>query len=206
MLFLKVLIYFFSLLFFTFLLLLFVKVKVTVLAETKKTVVRLGIVFFQFTIYPSNWKHRQKTKTVSGKKEIKEEKQKPHSEYSMENMSIGELTDFSLDMLRAFEDAVTIDTLHVDFIIATRNAARTGLLLGQASAAAGLLLPYLDSHFAIRDRSINIDADFGTEQCRWDINFTASTRPIKSLVILLRNYKKIWRFIKKLRKVEGTQA
>lgn len=194
MLFLKILIGFLLALLLIFLFLLVIKIKIWVIAKNGALKVQLKVLGFSFTVYPNKFGHRKKEK----KEELAAQSNQEEPEQNeTEKPKYGEMVDAALDLLHEMENAVTIETLLISLIIATDNAAKTGLMLGQISAAAGIVIPYLYSHFDIRNRSISIDADFMTNKSRWDIELVASTRTIKLLFILKHNYKKLMKFFKK---------
>ena len=71
-----------------------------------------------------------------------EKKRKYHYVLNREALDIGEIADLALTMLSELADELRISRLRVRVRIATADAARTGMLLGGASALTGMLVPF----------------------------------------------------------------
>lgn len=56
--------------------------------------------------------------------------------------------------------AITIHNLQMDFTVATDDPFKTAMIFGGSGAGVGILLPYLESHFSIKKKQINVQADF----------------------------------------------
>ena len=109
-------------------------------------------------------------------------------------------------MLSELADELRISRLRVRVRIATADAARTGMLLGGASALTGMLVPFLENTFEMRDYHVDVDADFEEEQTHWAFTVSCSLRPLRLLWVLLRHGRELYRLYKRLiRKEEAIE-
>ena len=135
-----------------------------------------------------------------------EKKRKYHYVLNREALDIGEIADLALTMLSELADELRISRLRVRVRIATADAARTGMLLGGASALTGMLVPFLENTFEMRDYHVDVDADFEEEQTHWAFTVSCSLRPLRLLWVLLRHGRELYRLYKRLiRKEEAIE-
>ena len=96
-----------------------------------------------------------------------------------------------------FRDTVHFRRLEVELMLATADAARTGILLGEASALGGLLLPAVQSAFVIDHMRVRIDADFEKEETEWRLNLILQTRLIRLLIPVVKHHRQLFDWYKK---------
>ena len=121
-------------------------------------------------------------------------------------LDLGETLDVLLTLLGDLSDRVRVSRLHVRVQIGTDDAAHTGILLGQAAAMTGMIVPFLENTFEMKDYRINVDADFEADHTEWAFTLLCSTRPVQVLWVMLRHRKALFRLYKRLfRKVEAIE-
>ena len=69
-----------------------------------------------------------------------------------------------LDFLGDLTGSLQITRLRVRLVLATGDAAKTGILLGQTAALCGILVPFLENTFDLRDIHVRADPDFEKRQ------------------------------------------
>lgn len=105
----------------------------------------------------------------------------------LKGLDIGDLICLALDALLKLKDRLVIRRLRVKVLFATGDAGKTGVLLGQAAAITGMILPLLEQNFTIPDFAIDIDGDFQAEQpnTKAAVGLTMYMRPIFALAVAL---------------------
>lgn len=117
---------------------------------------RLGRLFF--TLYPAK---PRKEKHAKGKK-VK----KAHAQEAEKSKKAGDFERFkglimpALDSFGDFLTGLRVDTLSVDYTVASDDAAKTAMLYGFSAAGVGGVLPLLERIFVIKKKNIRIQADF----------------------------------------------
>lgn len=156
--------------------------------------VRVGIGPFRLRIYPPPARAAEKTAAKPPKpgKPKKAKKERPPREFYPEQLSKGEMLDLVLDLLAALRDRLRIETLLLNLVFATPDAAKTGLLLGGASAAAGILTPFLEENFNMEELHITLDADFDGTRTRWAAVAVFAMRPVSVLCALWHERKRLY--------------
>ena len=140
-------------------------------------------------------------KTARAPKKAPPEKQTDAPKKSR-HIDLGDTICLVLGLLDDLRHAMRIDILHLDAVIATGDAARTGTLLGMAAALSGMITPVLQQSFDIPHYHIHIDGDFQGDKGHWQAEAAVSVRPIRLLWALARR----WRDIFNLFKPEKTEA
>ncbi len=138
----------------------------------------------------------------------KPKKQKKTAKYkrvfNKEELDIGEILGIVMDILEELGGTLNISRLRVRILIGTDDAAKTGILLGYASALIGMAVPFFENTFEMKDYHINVDADFDADHTIWAFDTFLYVRPIRIISILLRHSPKLFRLYKRLfKKVEA---
>lgn len=164
---------------------------------------RFGV--FRLPLYPpSKEKEPKKPPAEKPKAEKKPQKKQKKYQYSLnrEALDIGELIDIVLTLLDELSDTLRFSKLRVRVLIGTDDAAKTGMLLGAASAATGMIVPFLENTFDMKAYHVNVDADFDADHTEWAFTVFCSLRPIRLVFVLLRHSREYFRLYKRLIKKE----
>lgn len=140
-------------------------------------------------VYPLPCAFRKKTQKPAPPKEPAAPKA-----FDVSALDLGDAVCFLLDFLDDMRDAVRIDTLRADVVLATGDAARTGILLGACAALLGMITPVLENTFTIRDYHIAVDGDFQSAKPRWEGTLAFSARPIRLLYALWKRRRTLLQF------------
>ncbi len=141
-------------------------------------------------------------KTSKPKKEKKPKKYK--RVFNKEELDLFEVIDIVLTILSELGSTLNISRLRARVLIGTNDAAKTGMLLGYASAFTGLLVPFFENNFRLKDYHIDIDADFDSDHTEWAFSVFCSVRPIKMLFVMLKHSGELFGLYKRLiKKVEA---
>ena len=87
---------------------------------------------------------------------------------------------------------------------ATGDAAKTGILLGQTAALCGILVPFLENTFDLRDIHVRADPDFEKDKTEWAAEVFCAIRPITFIRIAFRHRKPLRRLYELLK--QGVKA
>ena len=157
-------------------------VRVTGTDGDVQVIVRYGAV--RLRLYPRRRlkKSGQKTASKPAKKPKKAPEKPPLSPENKPDW--GDTLCLILDFLDDCRDILRIDTLRADILLATGDAAKTGILLGQCAALLGMITPFLENTFSIRDYHIAVDGNFQSDTPHWDAVLQASVRPARLLWLL----------------------
>lgn len=117
-------------------------------------------------------------------------------------LDIGDLVVLVMTLLDELADTLRISRLRVRVLLGTEDAAKTGLLLGSAAAAAGMLVPFLENTFEMKDYHVSVDADFDADHTEWAFTVFCSLRPICAVFVLLRHGGELYRLYKKMTRKE----
>lgn len=148
---------------------------------------------------------RKKEKPSSEQQEGGQKPQKKKKyRYSLnrEELDIGELADLTHRLHSELTDAVQVSRLRVRVIIGTDDAAKTGILLGEYAALTGMIVPFLENTFTMRDYHVNVDADFEADHTEWALTLFCWLRPLRVLWCLLRHSGELYRMYKRMIKKE----
>ena len=134
----------------------------------------------------------------------KKKRKRPKYRYSLnrEALDIGELIALALDMLGEMADTLRISRLRVRVLIGTDDAAKTGILLGEAAAITGMIVPFLENTFEMKDYHVDVDADFEADHTEWAFTVLCSLRPLGLLLTALRHGRELFGLYKRLIKKE----
>lgn len=143
-------------------------------------------------------------------KPVKTRPEKPKPEkpaaggFSIKNVDIGDAICLALTLLDELKNRLVIHRLRADVMIATGDAAKTGILLGRSAAVTGMILPFLEQNFSIPDFHIAVDGDFQAEAPRTRFSFcaAASLRPLHLLLIFLKYRRKLMQLYSDLKKTD----
>ena len=117
----------------------------------------------------------------------------------IKRLDLYQIWDLALDLIDDMAGAMTWERLHVTLLLHTKDAARTGILLGKLCAAVGNLYPYMERAFVLKDTKIVLDADFEAEQTVWGVDLSVMTRAGRFPCVLWRRKKQLWNLWKSIR-------
>ena len=100
--------------------------------------------------------------------------------------------------------SLQITRLRVRLVLATGDAAKTGILLGQTAALCGILVPFLENTFDLRDIHVRADPDFEKDKTEWAAEVFCAIRPITFIRIAFRHRKPLRRLYELLK--QGVKA
>ncbi len=166
---------------------------------------RYGVL--RIPIYPRRKKEAE-SKPQKEEKPQKPKKSKKPAKYkrvfNKEELDIGEVLGIVMDILEELGSRINISRLRVRVLIGTDDAAKTGMLLGYASALIGMAVPFFENTFEMKDYHINVDADFDADHTIWAFDTFLYVRPIRVVSVMLRHSPKLFRLYKRLfKKVEA---
>ena len=108
-------------------------------------------------------------------------------------LPFGEIADIVLDFLGDLTGSLQITRLRVRLVLETGDAAKTGILLGQTAALCGILVPFLENTFDLRDIHVCADPDFEKDKTEWAAEVFCAIRPITFIRIAFRHRKPLRR-------------
>ena len=114
-----------------------------------------------------------------------------------DGLDVGEIAGTVRDFLSDLTDRLRISRLRARVVIGTDDAAQTGILLGQAAALCGIIVPFLENTFDMQDYHVSADADFNADHTEWAFTVNCSIRPISLVRVLLRHGKPMYKLYKK---------
>ncbi len=163
---------------------------------------RYGVL--RIPIYPRR-KEKAEPKPVKDKKPKKTKKPAKYKRvFNKDELDIGEVLGIVMDILEGLGGTFNISRLRVRVLIGTDDAAKTGMLLGCASAVIGIAVPFFENTFVMKDYHINVDADFEAGHTEWAFDMFLYVRPIRIISVMLRHSPKLFRLYKRLfKKVEA---
>lgn len=128
---------------------------------------------------------------------------KPKGEkLDLRRLELGQAVDLVLSMLGEMGDSLRIAKLRVRVVFGTDDAAKTGLYLGYFSSFCGMVTPFLENTFDMKDYHVSADADFDADHTEWAFTVFCSVRPLQLALVLLRHGKELYRMYKNLTKKE----
>lgn len=137
------------------------------------------------------------------KKPAEKKPKKPRKKggFSVKGIDVGDIICLALDILLALRDRLKIHRLCADVLLATGDAAKTGILLGRSAAITGMVLPLFEQNFVIPDFHIYVDGDFQCEKpaTRAAFSVSISLRPIHVPLILFRFRRQLFALYRALR-------
>ena len=129
----------------------------------------------------------------------------PKRSLNFRRLDLGDTITLLLDLLDEIQDGLRLDTIRIDAVLATGDAARTGILLGQLAALSGMVTPFLEQRFDIRDYHIAVDGDFQGDTPRWEAEFAFSARPIRIGWALFKRRRSLLRLYDALQNTEANE-
>lgn len=140
-------------------------------------------------------RHLKKKKKETDEIERKAEEKSAEGKFSItkSGLPFGEIADIVLDFLGDLTGSLQITRLRVRLVLATGDAAQTGILLGQTAALCGILVPFLENTFDLRDIHVRADPDFEKDKTEWAAEVFCAIRPITFIKIAFRHRKPLRR-------------
>lgn len=121
---------------------------------------------------------------------------------NLREIELEQAIDLLFTLLGEASDSLRISKLRVRVLFGTDDAAKTGLYLGYFSTLCGMVTPFLENTFDMKDYHVSADADFDADHTEWAFTVFCSIRPLRLALILLRHGKKLYRMYKNLTKKE----
>ena len=175
-----------------------------ILCENRISGVWLRYGRISLRIYPLPGRLSGKAKKTS-KTGKKPRRAFPRRSLNFGRIDLGDTITLLLDLLDEMQDGLRLDTIRVDAVLATGDAARTGILLGQLAALTGMITPFLEQRFDIRDYHIAVDGDFQGDTPRWEAEFAFSARPIRIGWALFKRRRSLLRLYDALQNTEANE-
>ena len=187
------------------LLLLNVRTGVEAVGVNGEISVELRYGLFRIPVWPPP-RHLKKQPSAEPAKAMSEKPKKKKKKYryflNREELDVGKLIDLALRLLSELTDTLRISRLRVRVLIGTDDAAKTGILLGEAAAITGMIVPFLENTFEMKDYHVDVDADFEADHTEWAFTVFCSLRPLRLLLAALRHGRELFGLYKRLIKKE----
>lgn len=163
--------------------------------------------WFRKTIHLPKGRKKASETDQTPEKTSKPPKEKPDkagmTKDLLSKLDLGDVMCEVLDFLDDVKDRLRIDVLYVHAVLATGDAAKTGLYLGYLSAITGVIYPFFTRNFTIKMLEIVLDGDFEGDKTRYDLRFAGSFRPIRMLAAGVKHGLRLYRMIRQTQKVEA---
>lgn len=130
---------------------------------------------------------------------------KKKTSYDLSSFDLGEAVYLLLEVLEELRNVLHLETVRMQVMLGTGNAAATGILLGACAAITGMLTPFLVKNFNISDYHVDIDGDFHAARPRWEITLAFSVRPIRLLMALIWRWRRIAKLYHSMLKTEAKE-
>ena len=153
---------------------------------------------------PRHLKRKEKKKQAEPEKKPEEAPPKGKFSLAKSGLPFGKIADVALDFLGDLTGSLQITRLRVRLVLATGDAAKTGILLGQTAALCGILVPFLENTFDLRDIHVRADPDFEKDKTEWAAEVFCAIRPITFIRIAFRHRKPLRRLYELLK--QGVKA
>lgn len=185
----------------------FSRVRVEIRAKSGEAIaLHFGIAPLHIRILPRQEKEGKKAeKPAKAKKPPKPQKprkaKKPAKVRAKPNwkaIDYGALLSLALDLLGQLKDTLVLEVLLLRAIIATDDAAKTGMLAGISSAVAGIMVPFLQQNFRTEQLHITLDVDFEEEKTAWAVVVALAVRPASVLRVFWHNRKALYALYKQV--------
>lgn len=165
--------------------------------------VRYGWLKLRIYPFPKRKKAKKPAESAKPEKPVSEKKESP---FDFSKLDLGDTICLVLDLLDELRNALRLDTVRVNAMLATGDAARTGILLGQLAALAGMITPFLEQNFVIRDYHIAVDGDFQGNTTHWDAEIVFSVRPVRMVWALVKRWRTLKRLYDSIQKTEANET
>ncbi len=142
---------------------------------------------------PRHLKKKKKKETDETGQKAEEKSAEGKFSITKSGLPFGEIADIVLDFLGDLTGSLQITRLRVRLVLATGDAAQTGILLGQTAALCGILVPFLENTFDLRDIHVRVDPDFEKDKTEWAAEVFCAIRPITFIKIAFRHRKPLRR-------------
>lgn len=166
---------------------LFSRVRINFRGKNGEAEVRAGIGPLHVKLYPIAKKSKKTKKPAEAPAEKKPEK--PPAAPDLSSLNTGGTLTYILDLLEQMKDKLILETVLLNVIFATGDAAKTGILLGTSSAMAGMIVPFLEQNFNIEQMQLKFGADFEDKETKWAAVIAFAVRPVSVLHVLWKNRK-----------------
>ncbi len=186
------------------LLLLCLRVGAQIEAQNGKFAVRVRIGPFRKTIEQIKGKKPSERKPPEQKQE-KSPEEPESADRPWAAMDWGDLLCELLGFFDDVKDRLRIDILRAHVLLATGDAAKTGLYLGGASALSGMIYPFFAQNFKIKELSVHVDGDFEGNDTKYDLCFACSFRPIRMIAVGMRRGCRLYHMLKQTQSVEAKE-
>lgn len=159
---------------------------------------RYGVL--RIPLYPRSFHHLKAKERQANEKKTQTARQKSETRSTRQQAPpIDALFEVIWPILREFAGKLFIRELRIAVMLATEDAAKTGILLGQLSALTGMAIPFLENTFSMRQYQIRLDADFQADKTKAAFHLWIETRPIVVGILLLRHSPKLYQFYKTMK-------
>ena len=142
---------------------------------------------------PRHLKKKKKKETDETGRKAEEKSAEGRFSITKSGLPFREIADIILDFLGDLTGSLQITRLRVRLVLATGDAAQTGILLGQTAALCGILVPFLENTFDLRDIHVRADPDFEKDKTEWAAEVFCAMRPIAFIKIAFRHRKPLRR-------------
>lgn len=167
---------------------------------------RYGMVRIPIWPPPRHRKEKAGETPPSGEKKSKKKKRRKQKKYryslNRDALDVWEIADLVLRLLSELASTLRISRLRVRVLIGTDDAAKTGVALGTSAALVGMIVPFLENTFDMREYHVDVDADFEADHTDWAFTVFCSLRPLRVLLCMLRHSGELFRMYKRLIKKE----
>ena len=194
-----------TLLLLLFLLSLFVllaRARVDFRGENGSVELRIGLGPLRLKIWPLPEVLQKRKRQPAPKKKPKTPEETPRM-FSTENVDLADVLDLLLEILGNMKDKLILETVWVQIMIGTGDAAHTGMLLGYSAAATGMILPFLEQNFNMKTYHIAVDGDFEAATTLWKVKLVLAMRPGSLLAVLLHHRRRLYGLYRQMVKKEG---
>lgn len=176
-------------------LLLTLRTRLEVRGKNGELRIRIGVGPLRIPIYPLPARAKRPDKPAKPPKpRRKPKKPKEPPVFHWERVGWSDTLELIMDVLSAIGDRLYLETLLLNLVLASKDAARTGMLYGGATAAAGMLVPFLEEHFNVEDLQMRLRADFDSHETQWAAVLVCAARPVSVLRALWRERRRLWAF------------
>lgn len=161
---------------------------------------------FRIPIWPLRHRQEEEGMPPPSRKKAKRKKKRKRKKYryslNRDALDIWEIADLVLRLLDELTGTLRISRLRVRVLIGTDDAAKTGIVLGTSAALTGMIVPFLENTFDMREYHVDVNADFEADHTEWAFTVFCSLRPLRVLWCLLRHGRELFRLYKRLIKKE----
>ncbi len=177
-----------------------IKYKAIINGANADVSVYIGVFTLKLKVFPL----AKRTKKSKPKKvESKEPEEKPPSKFSLKNIDIMETVQIVVDLLSQFNNSFIIENIDINANVSTGDAAKTAILTGKLWAAAGIIMPAIEKNYIVKKQNVYITPNFENDKSNTDYLLCISVRPIKLILVVLRNFKTINALVKSFKKEEN---